>query len=151
MATGSKTGAKLIATAEDFSVSVLREDASSEEEKKASKPVMVFYTAPWCGPCRLSIPVVKDIMKQYSGQIDTVEICTDDCPEVAADANVVSIPTIQMYYKGDLMDTVVGCVAKSVLASVVDKVLEDANANAPKTSEEGGEVNNEKDSDSEED
>jgi len=65
-------------------------------------------------------------MKQYSSQLDTVEVNTDDNPEVAADSNVVSIPTIQMYCRGELVDTIVGCVAKNVLSSAVGKVLEDA-------------------------
>lgn len=92
------------------------------------KPVMVFFTAPWCGPCRLSIPVVKDIIKQFAGQINVVEVCTDDLPEAAAQSGVVSIPTIQMYFQGELMDTIVGCVAKSVLANSVEKLLEDVAA-----------------------
>lgn len=94
-------------------------------EMESQKPVMVFFTAPWCGPCRLSIPVVKDVMKQFAGQIEVVEVCTDDLPEVASDAGVVSIPTIQMYAKDELLDTIVGCVAKSVLAASVEKVLEE--------------------------
>jgi thioredoxin 1 len=64
-------------------------------------------------------------MKQYAGAIDVVEICTDDLAEVAADAGVVSIPTIQFYHGGKLLDTIVGCVAKSVLANAVDKILDD--------------------------
>jgi thioredoxin 1 len=67
-------------------------------------------------------------MKQFSGEIRVVEVCTDDLPEVAADAFVVSIPTIQMWYRGVLKDTIIGCVAKSVLANAVDKVLEDVAA-----------------------
>ena len=78
-----------------------------------------------CGPCRLSNPVVKDIMKQFSNEIEVVEICTDDLPDVASDAGVVSIPTIQIYYKGEIKDTIVGCVAKNILASAVTKILED--------------------------
>jgi len=76
-------------------------------------------------------------MKVFAKQMDTVEVCTDDLPEVAAVAGVVSIPTIQMYYRGRLMDTIVGCVAKSVLSSAVEKVMEDAavqfgrNSNSP--------------------
>jgi len=58
--------------------------------------------------------------------MDVVEVCTDDLPEVASDSGVVSIPTIQMYTQGQLVDTIVGCVAKNVLASAVDKVLEEA-------------------------
>jgi thioredoxin-like negative regulator of GroEL len=65
-------------------------------------------------------------MKTFANQLDTVEVCTDDLPDVCADAGVASIPTIQMYYRGKLMDTIVGCVAKSVLSSAVEKVMEDA-------------------------
>lgn len=114
----SKSGAKLIESTEDY-----QQAAMSPE---VNKPVLVFFTAPWCGPCRLSIPVVKDVVKLYAGEIDACEVCTDDLPDVASGSGVVSIPTIQMYCKGELMDTIVGCVAKSVLASAVAKVLEEA-------------------------
>ena len=73
----------------------------------------------------MSTPVVKDVMKLFASQMDTVEVCTDDLPDVCAESGVVSIPTIQMYYRGKLMDTIVGCVAKSVLSSAVEKVMED--------------------------
>ncbi len=80
-----------------------------------------------CGPCRLTVPVVKDIMKQFSGELDVVEVCTDDLAEVAEDAGVVSIPTIQFYFDGAALEThsIVGCVAKSVLSNAVQKVIED--------------------------
>lgn len=68
---------------------------------------------------------MKEILKQFTGEIDVVEICTDDLAEVAEQAGVVSIPTIQFYYGGQVLDTIVGCVAKGVLANAVDKVLED--------------------------
>lgn len=64
-------------------------------------------------------------MKQYSGEIDVVEVCTDDLAEIAEQAGIVSIPTIQFYYGGEILETIVGCVAKSVLANAVDKVLDD--------------------------
>jgi thioredoxin 1 len=114
---GTKTGGKLISTCDEYTEFVT--------STAAPRPVLVFFTAPWCGPCRLSIPVVKEVMKVFAGQIDVVEVCTDDLPEVASDSGVVSIPTIQMYYKSELMDTIVGCVAKTVLSSAVEKVLED--------------------------
>lgn len=80
-----------------------------------------------CGPCRLTVPVVKEVMKQYSGELDVVEVCTDDLAEVAEDSGVVSIPTIQFYYDGAALEThsIVGCVAKSVLSNAVQKVIED--------------------------
>jgi len=97
----------------------------SSNQKLSDLPVLIFFTAPWCGPCRLSNPVVRDIAKEFTGKMDVLEICTDDLPDSASDAGVVSIPTIQIYHGGKCLDVIVGCVAKNVLASAVNKVLED--------------------------
>lgn len=113
----AKSGGKLIVSEEEFGSSVL--------SPNAVKPIMVFFTAPWCGPCRLSIPVVKEVLQRFKSQIDVMEVCTDDLPEVASSSGVVSIPTIQLYYQGTVLDTIVGCVAVNVLASSVEKALED--------------------------
>jgi len=91
----------------------------------STTPTLVFFSAPWCGPCRLSNPVVKEIIKQFVPRIDVVEVCTDDLPEIAEEAGVTSIPTIQIYHEGKLLDTIVGCVAENVLGNAVKKVLED--------------------------
>ncbi len=117
----TKSGGRLISSIEQFDQEVLKKKDDSDEDL----PVLVLFSAPWCGPCRLTNPVVKEIMKQYQNKIEVVEISTDDLPEVASDAGVLSIPTIQLYYDGKVMDTIVGCVAKNVLARSVDKVLED--------------------------
>lgn len=113
----TKSGAKRIKTPEQFHQRVLSKDAT--------KPVMVLFTAPWCGPCSLSTPVVKECVKQYAEQIVAYEVCTDDTPEIAEFSGVVSIPTIQMYCKGTLTETIVGAVAKSVLSNAIDDMLED--------------------------
>ena len=109
----------MIETEQEFKDNVLSKDLA--------RPVLVFFTAPWCGPCRLTVPVVKDVMKQFSGELDVVEVCTDDLAEVAEESGVVSIPTIQFYYDGASLEThsIVGCVAKSVLSNAVQKVIED--------------------------
>lgn len=113
----AKSGAAEIVSADAFREAVLSPDGP--------RPCLVFFSAPWCGPCRLSNPVVRDVMKQFAGRIDVVEACTDDLPELASDAGVMSIPTIQIYNGGELLDTIVGCVAKNVLASAVNTILED--------------------------
>lgn len=69
--------------------------------------------------------MVQSITKQFANQLEVVEVCTDDLADVAADSGVVSIPTIQFYHRGELLDTIVGCVARNVLAAAVDKVLDD--------------------------
>jgi len=123
----AKSGGRLIASTEQFEQEVLLVGSSIQtpERPKSTLPILVLFSAPWCGPCRLTNPVVKEIMKQYQSKIEVVEISTDDLPDVASNVGVLSIPTIQLYHGGKVMDTIVGCVAKNVLARAVDKVLED--------------------------
>lgn len=87
----SKTGGQLIRSQQEFWQII----ASTE------RPVLCFFTAPWCGPCRLSIPVVKEVIKMFAKRIDSCEVCTDDLPDVASDAGVLSIPTIHLYSNGE--------------------------------------------------
>jgi thioredoxin 1 len=114
----AKSGGKPISSEEQFEREVLTDSPKN-------KLTLVLYTAPWCGPCRLTNPVVKEIMKQYQSKLEVAEINTDDLPEVASNAGVTSIPTIQIYHQGKVKDTIVGCVSKNVLGKAVDKVLED--------------------------
>ncbi|KAL3775395.1 hypothetical protein ACHAW5_009952 [Stephanodiscus triporus] len=100
-------------------------DVDDDDDDDVDVPVLVLFTAPWCGPCRLTSPVVGEILAQYRGRISVLEMSTDDLPDVAMDAGVRSIPTILIYYRGEVRDTIVGCVARNVLARAVDKVLED--------------------------
>jgi len=114
----TKSGGRAIASTDQFEDEVLTNSPKN-------KLILVLFTASWCGPCRLTNPVVKEVMKQYQSKLEVVDINTDDLPEVASNAGVTSIPTIQVYYGGKVKDTIVGCVSKNVLARAVDKVLED--------------------------
>ncbi|KAL7545190.1 hypothetical protein ACHAWF_008541 [Thalassiosira exigua] len=120
----AKSGGKMIVSTDQFRDEVLG-DPSSPPPSPSSLPVLVLFSAPWCGPCRLTNPVVKEVMKLYSSKLEVREISTDDLPDVAARAGVTSIPTILIYHDGKVRETIVGCVAKNVLARAVDKVLED--------------------------
>lgn len=129
----AKSGGRLIVSSEQFEQEVLSSRFSFESSNNngpddkggLTLPVLVLFSAPWCGPCRLTSPIVKEVMKQYRSRIEVVEISTDDLPDVALKAGVLSIPTILIYHRGEVMDTIVGCVAKNVLARAVDKTLED--------------------------
>ncbi|KAL9183300.1 hypothetical protein ACHAXT_005087 [Thalassiosira profunda] len=116
----AKPSGRPIATSDQFSEEILLDG-----DARLETPVLVLFTAPWCGPCRLVSPVVKEVAKQYLDRVEVVEVNTDDLPDVASNAGVLSVPTILIYHGGEVRDTIVGCVAKNVLARAVDKVLED--------------------------
>lgn len=99
-------------------------DSSFEAEvSNADKPVLVDFSAAWCGPCRKLEPIVHEIASDYDGRIKVVKVDVDQASATAARFGVLSVPTLLIMQGGDVKDQVVGLVSKQALADRVEKVL----------------------------
>ena len=81
----------------------------------SDKPVLVDFWATWCGPCRKVAPILEEINEQYGDKIEVVKLDTDANVDTAARYGVVSIPTLNVYVKGEVVKTLVGAMPKPKL------------------------------------
>jgi len=68
---------------------------------------VVYFTATWCGPCKMISPIYEALSKDYTAAT-FLKVDVDDQPDVAAMANVTAMPTFQFYKAGQKVDQIVG-------------------------------------------
>jgi len=87
----------------------------SQDVLNSSKPVLIDFWAPWCGPCRQLGPIVDEIAKEAAGKFEVFKCNIDENPEVPSKFGVRSIPTLMIFKDGKLVDTKIGSLPKSAL------------------------------------
>ncbi|MBO0707441.1 MAG: thioredoxin [Candidatus Dormibacteraeota bacterium] len=84
-------------------------DADFEETiHAADRPVLVEFWAPWCAPCRMLSPVVRDLAEEFGDQVQIRQLNVDDNPETQSRLKVMSMPTVLIFKDGNPVERQVG-------------------------------------------
>ena len=67
----------------------------------ADGPVMVDFTATWCGPCRMLAPIVEKLATETEGKLKVGKVDIDASPTLAAKYGVRSVPTVMVFVDGE--------------------------------------------------
>ncbi|MFE3515578.1 thioredoxin [Streptomyces sp. NPDC059166] len=92
----------------------------------AGLPVLVEFTADWCGPCRQLAPVLGAIAGEEAGRLKIVQIDVDRNPETASRYAVLSMPTLMVFRDGEPVKSMVGARPKRRLLQELEDVLPSA-------------------------
>lgn len=89
-----------------------------QEVVASDKPVLLDFWAPWCGPCRMVLPVIEEIAKERS-DVKVCKINVDEEPELAREFGVMSIPTLVVMKDGRIVSKSMGAKPKAQILAML--------------------------------
>lgn len=90
------------------------------EVMNSDKPVLLDFWAPWCGPCRMVVPIVEEIAEERS-DIRVGKVNVDEQPELANQFGVMSIPTLVVMKNGRIVNQAMGARPKQAILQMLQK------------------------------
>ena len=106
-------GAEVILTKDNFETEVINSDI----------PVIIDYWAEWCVPCKMIGPVLAEISEEYKGKLKVAKVNVDEAGELASEYNIISIPTLMVFNKGEVVKQQVGAVSRDVIEGLFKDLI----------------------------
>ena len=93
------------------------------EVLKSDLPVIIDFWAAWCGPCKMIAPIIEELSAEYQGKVKVGKLDVDENQQTAIKYGVRSIPTVLFLKDGEVKDSIIGAVPKSVFQEKLGKLV----------------------------
>lgn len=101
----------------------VKTDTFQKEVLESEVPVLVDFSAVWCGPCQMMGPVLEQLSAEYAGKAKIVKVDIDESTELAMKYQVMSVPNMVFFKDGRQVDAVIGAVPATFLKEKMDVLL----------------------------
>ena len=93
------------------------EGTFQNEVLEAQGPVLVDFSAVWCGPCKMLDPIVEELASEWTGKVKVVKLDVDHSPGVAMQYQVMGVPTLMLFVAGESRERITGYQPKDRILS----------------------------------
>jgi thioredoxin 1 len=90
---------------------------------QGTKPVLVDFSAEWCGPCKAMPPILKQVKDKLGDRITILKLDIDRNPQIAASYQIQSVPTLLLFRSGQVKWRQSGVIPAEQLAPILDGML----------------------------
>jgi len=95
--------------------------AKFSEIINSKKPVLIDFSAEWCGPCKMMSPILQDLKSKIGDTASIIKIDVDKNPEISAQYGIQSVPTLMIFKEGILKWRQSGVVSANDLQAIINK------------------------------
>ena len=100
------------------------DEATFESEVlTAPDPVLVDFSAVWCGPCKMLDPIVEELASEWAGKLKVVKIDVDHSPGIAMQYQVLGVPTLMLFVDGESRERITGFQPKNRIVSKLEPYI----------------------------
>jgi thioredoxin 1 len=101
-------------------ITEINESTFDSEVLTGPDPVLVDFSAVWCGPCKMLDPIVEELATEWSGKVKVVKLDVDHAPEIAMKYQVMGVPTLMLFIDGETRERITGFQPKDRIISKLD-------------------------------
>lgn len=101
----------------------ITDDSFENKVKRAGKPVLLDFWAPWCGPCHAIAPTLEEIAGDYAGRLVVAKLNIDESPRTPSQLGIRAVPTLMLFKDGEVKATAMGVQPKSKITAMLDEHL----------------------------
>jgi len=101
----------------------IADEQFEREVRQADKPVLVYFWAPWCGPCRLTSPSVEAMAEAYADRLKVVKMEVDPNPDAVKAYQVEGVPALRLVRQNEVLWSHEGAIAKQKLQTQLESLL----------------------------
>jgi thioredoxin 1 len=91
---------------------LLADERFDAEVVQSAKPVLVYFWATWCGPCRLTAPFIEQIANEQADRLKVVKMEVDASPTAVAACKIEGVPAFRLFMGGQQMASLEGALPK---------------------------------------
>lgn len=100
------------------------ESTFQDEVLSSSGPVLVDFSAVWCGPCKMLDPIVEQLATELTGKLKVVKLDVDNSPNIAMQYQILGVPTLMLFVDGESRERINGYQPKDRILSKLNPHLQ---------------------------
>ena len=103
----------------------LNNETFEKEVLQSDLPTLVDFWAPWCMPCLMAAPILEELSEDYKGKLKIAKLNVEEPAHqaLAAQYNIQSIPNMKIFYKGEVIEEIIGLRPKGDFVRIFEDVL----------------------------